>query len=648
MSETVRVLIVEDDPVDADLMIRELKRGGFAPDWVRVQTESEYLAQLDREPEVILSDSNLPLFDGFEALELLQKRGLDIPFILVSGRVGEDLAVEAMHRGACDYLLKDRLARLGEAVRQAIDQRRLRAERTWAIGALRQSEERYRLVSEASSDYVYSLRVNPDGTLTCEWITEPFTRISGFDGAEINLRGWTSLYHPDDLEAAGRHRETLLSGQSDSIEMRVVTKDKRVRWIRVHERPVFDSGTKSRVERIYGAAQDITVQRQLEEQLLQSRKMEAIGQLAGGVAHDFNNLLTVICGYGDLLKKQPGQSAAAREYTDEILEAAKRAAQLTRQLLAFGRRQVLQLKTVNLNKVLTDIEKLLRRLIGEDVELRASYAPDLGLVRVDTGQIEQVIMNLAVNARDAMPKGGRLTIETANIDLDGKHPDQKAMPQGGPHVMLTVSDTGSGMAPETAARIFEPFFTTKELGKGTGLGLAMTYGIVKQSGGDIRVYTEPGRGTTFKIYLPRLERAVETIAEPVPFNLSKGEGTETILVLEDENALRTLIRQVLCQAGHTVLDTGDPDEAIQLCEHHPGDIALFITDMVLPKVSGPQVAERVSQLRPGVKVIYTSGYPGKAGMPNGQRQNGTAFFEKPFTPDTLVRKVRAVLDAGAG
>ena len=645
MSEAVRVLIVEDDPLDADLMVRELKRGGFAPEWVRVQTEGEYLAQLDRAPDVILSDSNLPLFDGFEALDLLRKRGLDIPFILVSGRVGEDLAVEAMKRGACDYLLKDRLARLGEAVRRAIDDRRLRAERTWAVEALRRSEERYRLVSEASSDYVYSLKVDPEGTLTCEWITDPFTRITGFDAAEINLRGWTGLYHPDDHEIAGQHEEALRSGRSDSIEVRVVTKDKQVRWIRVHERPVFSLDDPSRVERIYGAAQDITVQKQLEEQLLQSRKMEAIGQLAGGVAHDFNNLLTVICGYGDLLKKQPDLSRTAREYADEILEAAKRAAQLTRQLLAFSRRQVLQLKTVNLNNVVADVEKLLRRLIGEDVELRTAYAPDLGLVRADPAQIEQVIMNLAVNARDAMPKGGRLTIATANVDLDGRRPDQQAMPQGGPQVMLTVSDTGSGMDAETAARVFEPFFTTKELGKGTGLGLAMAYGIVKQSGGDIRVYTEAGRGTTFNIYLPRLERAEETVAEPAPFSLRKVQGTETILVLEDEDALRSLIRRVLCQAGHTVLDTGDPEEAIRLCERHTGDIALFITDVVLPKLSGPQVAERVMQMRPGVRVIYTSGYPGKGSIPNRLRQNGAAFFEKPFTPDTLVRKVRAVLDA---
>ena len=402
--------------------------------------------------------------------------------------------------------------------------------------------------------------------------------------------------------------------------------------MRVYDRPILNEA--GQVSRIYGAAQDITVQKQLEEQLLQSRKMEAIGQLAGGVAHDFNNLLTVICGYGDLLIKQPDMSAAGREYSQEILEAAKRASQLTRQLLAFGRRQILQLRTVNLNGVAQDLEKLLRRLIGEDVELRTSYAADPALVKVDPGQVEQVIMNLVVNARDAMPKGGALIIETANVDVDGM-----------PHVVLAVSDSGSGMDSETAARVFEPFFTTKEIGKGTGLGLAMAYGIVKQSGGDIRIETKVGCGTTFKIYLPRLERGEEPVPEPAPFSLRKVQGTETILVLEDENSLRGLIRQVLSRAGHTVLDTGDPDEAIQLCERHPGDIALFITDMVLPKLSGPQVAERVLQLRSGVRIIYTSGYPGKASLPNRPRQYGTNFFENPFTPDTLVRKVRAVLDA---
>jgi two-component system, cell cycle sensor histidine kinase and response regulator CckA len=636
MNQTVRILIVEDDPTDAELMVRELKRDGLKPVWVRVQTEAEYLEQLERAPEVILSDSKLPMFDGLEALDLLKQRGLDIPFILVSGRMGEDLAVEAMKRGACDYLLKDRLARLGEAVRRAIEERWVREEREWAIGALRRSEERYRLVSEASSDYVYSLRVDPDRTLKLEWVTDPFVRITGYDAADLNQRGLASLLYPEDEAIAAPHRESLLAGNTGSIEVRIVTKDKRVRWIRVHERPVFSEGERSeneprRVARIYGAAQDITERKELEEQLLQSRKMEAIGQLAGGVAHDFNNLLTVICGYGDLMLRLPGLNETGREFAQEILEAAKRASQLTRQLLAFGRRQTLQMRTLNLNTVVSDLEKMLGRLIGEDVELRTAYTADLGLVKADPGQIEQVIMNLVVNARDAMPAGGRLTIETANA---------------GAQVMLAVSDTGTGMDSETAARVFEPFFTTKEVGKGTGLGLAMAYGIVKQSGGDIRVESEPGRGATFRIFLPRLDRtAAEQPPEPVPFELRPTQARETILVLEDDGALRSLIRQVLRNAGHEVLDTGDPEQAIELCESHPGEIALLITDVVLPKMSGPQVAERVRELRPETRIIYTTGYPGRAAMPNGALLNGN-FFEKPFTPGTLVAKVRAVLDEG--
>jgi two-component system, cell cycle sensor histidine kinase and response regulator CckA len=644
MGEPLRVLIIEDDPVDADLMIRELKRGGFDPEWVRVETEEEYLSELEKNPEVILSDSNLPLFDGLEALELLSKRGLDIPFILVSGRLGEDLAVEAMKSGARDYLLKDRLARLGEAVRRAIDDRRLRAERAWAIDALRQSEARYRLVSEASSDYVYSLRQDDQGGLVCEWITEPFKRITGFDAAEINGLGWMNLYHPEDRAIAAQHLDCLRAGRADSMDVRVVTKARQVRWMRVFERPVFGGEQNAAAGHIYGAAQDITVQKQLEEQLLQSQKMEAIGQLAGGVAHDFNNLLTVICAYGDLLLKLPALSPEAREFTDEILQAARRAAQLTRQLLAFGRRQIMRPRTLNLNEVVRDLHKLLRRLIGEDIELSIVYGAEPAFVKVDPGQIEQVMMNLAVNARDAMPKGGRLTIETANVDFDKNVPDEKPVPGAGSHVMVTVTDTGTGMDATTAARVFEPFFTTKEPGKGSGLGLAMAYGVVTQSGGEIRVITEAGQGTKFKIYLPRVPAEIETDEDATPTNLLTLKRPETILVLEDEQALRTLMRRVLSGEGHTVLDTGDPEEAIALCRQHSGNIALFITDMVLPKMSGPQVAERVVEMRPGIRIVYTSGYPGKTQIPARLRPYGTEFFEKPFSPDTLIDKVRSVLD----
>jgi PAS domain S-box-containing protein len=627
MGEPIRVLIIEDDPIDADLMIREVRRGGFDPEWVRVETEESYIAELEKNPDVILSDSRLPLFDGVEALQLLNQRKLDIPFILVSGRLGEDVAVEAMRSGACDYLLKDRLARLGEAVRRAIDERKLRAERQWAIDALGQSEERYRLVSEASSDYVYSLKLKDDGSPECEWITEPFKRITGFDADEVNASGWMSLYHPEDRGLAARHQELLRAGKPDTMDVRVIGKDQKVRWMRVFERPDL----RGRARRVYGAAQDITVQKELEAQLVQSQKMEAIGQLAGGVAHDFNNLLTVICGYGDLLKKLPALSGDAHEYTGEILNAARRAAQLTRQLLAFGRQQVMQPKVVDLNTVVIGVEKLLRRLIGADIELKIECGAEAPFVRVDPGQIEQVMMNLAVNSRDAMPRGGSLTISTF-------------APAGASQVVLSVTDTGTGMDAETAARVFEPFFTTKEPGKGTGLGLAMSYGIVTQSGGDIQLKTQAGQGTTFDIYLPRVDALPDIEEEePEPSNLLELKRRETIVVLEDEPSLRALMRQVLTSDGHTVLETGDPEEALALFAKNAKEIALLVTDIVLPKLSGIQVAERAIRLCPDVRIIYTSGYPGKEHIPSFLRPNGTDFFEKPFTADAFLRKVRAVL-----
>jgi two-component system cell cycle sensor histidine kinase/response regulator CckA len=644
MTEPIRVLIVEDDPTDADLVVRELRRAGFVPDWVRVESESEYLSCLDRIPDIVLSDSSLPEFDGLRALDLLRQRSHDIPFILVSGRMGEDLAVDAMKRGADDYLLKDRLARLGEAVRRAMERRRLKRERGVAIEALRQSEERYRLVSEISSDYVYSLSVEPDGSLLCEWITERFTRISGFTASEINFRGWRNLYHPEDHSVSDRHHSALLSGQSDSVELRILSRDGQARWVRLYGRPIRDEKS-GRVVRIYGAAQDITGEKQLEHQLLQSQKMEAIGLLAGGVAHDFNNLLTIISGYGQILREQAEPPSPNAEYLDAILEAADRASQLTRQLLAFSRRQVLQIKLVDLNSIVAGVEKMLKRVIGEDIELRTVAGSNLGLVKVDPGQIEQVIMNLAVNARDAMPAGGRLSIETANAELDEAYFREHGAVEPGPYVMLAVSDTGGGMDQQTLARIFEPFFTTKEPGRGTGLGLAMVYGIIKQSGGNIWVYSELGQGTTFKLYLPRVLEEGKLMDDSKAQLPRSAQGSETILVVEDENAVRGLIRQVLSREGYTVLDTGEVEEALEICEKHAGNISLLITDVILPRMSGPQVAEQALKLSPGLRVMYTSGYTDNALIQHGLVQQTVTLLEKPFTPGTLSRKVREVLDA---
>ena len=644
MPNQIRVVIVEDRADDAELMIRELRRAGFQPRWKRVETEDDYLRCLAEDPEVILADSCLPEFDGMRALDILQQRGLDIPLLLVSGRLGEDVAVEAMKRGAYDYLLKDRLTRLGEAVRRALERRRLSAESARATAALRRSEEHYRLISEVTTDYAYTLSAGPCSALRCEWTTEAFPRITGFTADEINARGWISLYHADDRQAVEKHLQTLLSGKPDVAELRTVTKGGEVRWVRVFGQPVRD-GDEPAVVRIYGAAQDITTNRNLEQQLLQAQKMEAIGRLAGGVAHDFNNLLTIISGYGGLLKDGFMAGKPSVENLDPILRASERAAQLTRQLLAFSRRQVLKLQPVDLNRVVGEVEKMLHRVIGEDIELRTVLGAQMGTIQADSGQIEQVIVNLAVNARDAMPDGGKLTIETANVEWDDASSRQHAGAMAGSYVMLSVCDSGMGMSKETQARIFEPFFTTKEMGKGTGLGLATVYGIVKQSGGNIWVDSEPGQGTVFKVYFPKLNHAA---AEPAPTVASPARaGSETILVVEDETAVRTLVCRILERQGYSVLQTGEADEALRLSREHPGRIGLLLTDIVMPHMSGPDLAESVCRIRPEIRVLYTSGYTDNTVVTRGVARGGMAFFEKPFTPDALARRVREVLDAPA-
>ena len=381
-----------------------------------------------------------------------------------------------------------------------------------------------------------------------------------------------------------------------------------------------------------------------EERLRQSQKLEAIGKLAGGVAHDFNNLLTAIMGYSELLLSHLQPEDQARKNAEQIRHAAVRAAALTHQLLAFGRRQVLAAKVLDLNAVAMNLEPMLRRLIGEDLELVIVPCPGLGQVRADPGQIEQVIMNLAINARDAMPRGGKLTIETANVELDAGYVRQQVSVRPGPYVLLAVSDTGCGMNAETQAHIFEPFFTTKEQGKGTGLGLATVYGIVKQSDGYVWVYSEPGHGTTFKIYLPRID-GVSTTAEPDEARSAPVSGRETILLVEDEEAVRDLVRGVLEGCGYSVLLAQNGEEALRLSGGHEGPIHLMVTDVVMPRMSGRELAERLASPRPTMKVLYISGYTDDAVVRHGVLSRGVAFLQKPFMPDALLRKVREMLDA---
>jgi PAS domain S-box-containing protein len=388
---------------------------------------------------------------------------------------------------------------------------------------------------------------------------------------------------------------------------------------------------------------EFLARQRLHGQLEQSQKVESIGRLAGGIAHDFNNMLTVINGYSQLMLNQLRPGDPLRSDVQEILDAGERASSLTRQLLAFSRNQILVPKVINFNQIVRDMERLLKRLIGEDIELVSSLAPNLDPIKADPGQLEQVIMNLAVNARDAMPDGGKLTLETSNVQLDAAYARSHISVTPGPYVMLAVSDNGVGMDPETQAHLFEPFFTTKEKGKGTGLGLATVYGIVKQSGGNVWVYSEAGQGTTFKIYFPRVQDSLDKASQAVPLPMAR--GTETLLLVEDEAAVRKLASSILRSNGYTVLEAGNGREALDLVASHSKSIDLLVTDVVMPGMSGRDLSKRMLEIRPGLPVLYLSGYTSNAIVHHGVLDSGVNFLQKPFTPEGLVRKVREVLDA---
>jgi two-component system cell cycle sensor histidine kinase/response regulator CckA len=387
---------------------------------------------------------------------------------------------------------------------------------------------------------------------------------------------------------------------------------------------------------------DVTGRRQLEDQLRQAQKMEAVGMLAGGVAHDFNNLLTIITGYSQLILNSLGPHDGNRHSAEQIMKAGERAAALTKQLLAFSRRQVLQPKVLELNKLVSGLTTMLQRLIGEDIELRLALEPDLGRISADPGQIEQVLMNLVVNARDAMPKGGILTIETRNVHLDETYTARHISVKAGSYIQLAVSDNGSGMDTATKERLFEPFFTTKGAGRGTGLGLSTVFGIVKQSSGSVEVYSEPSRGTSVKVYLPRIDQPAHIDTPDAARKTAR--GTETILVVEDDEMVRTLVRETLDREGYKIIDAPGPIEARRMSQNHGGAIQLLITDVVMPKISGRELAEQIIGDRPDIKVLYMSGYTDNAVLNSGILQKEVAFLQKPFTPAALTEKVRDILE----
>ena len=480
--------------------------------------------------------------------------------------------------------------------------------------ALRNSEENYRSLVEGVRDVIFAL--SPGGEVTS--LNPAFEEMTGFPPGEWVGRPFEALVHPEDVPLALELFGRVLRGEPrPTIQFRILTKTGPYR-----------------VAEFSASAQ-----------LRQAQKMEAVGRLAGGVAHDFNNILTAITGHAELLLEDLGLHDPRRADVDEIRRSAERAAGLTRQLLAFSRQQVLQPKVVDVNALVLDMDKLLRRLIGEDVELATVLDPALGRVKADPGQLEQVIVNLAVNARDAMPDGGKLTLETRNIDLDSSYTLEHSLVKPGPYVQLTVSDSGIGMDEETQAHAFEPFFTTKPRGQGTGLGLAMVYGTVKQSGGFIWVYSEPGHGATFKIYLPRVDTPTEPATLPAP-TVQPARGSETVLLAEDEPAVRAIAQQALERHGYTVLAAPSGAAALALAAQHAATIDLLLTDVVMPGMSGRDLADRLTAQRPGIRVLYISGYTDNAIVRHGMLEPGLAYLQKPFRPHALVREVREVLDAG--
>jgi len=516
---------------------------------------------------------------------------------------------------------------------------------------VRRAEQNYRSIFENAVEGIF--QATPDRRLITA--NPSMARILGYDSSReliesLNNIGAALYVRPEMAEEVTRilEREGIVKG----FEFEAYRKDREKIWLSLNIRLIRDENGRPLFRE--GAIEDISERKraeikrsQLEEQLRQSQKMEAIGQLAGGVAHDFNNLLTAINGYSSLALQRSNPDSRIKSYLEEIRKAGDRAANLTRQLLAFGRKQMLKPVQMNLNDVVSDMNKMLRRLIGEDIKLIARLDSELKKIKADPGQIEQVLVNLVVNSRDAMPQGGVLTIETTNFDVDREYTSKHLGLAPGRYVMLAVSDTGCGMNVETRVRIFEPFFTTKDKGKGTGLGLSTVYGIIKQSGGNIWVYSELNHGTTFKVYLPQYLGEDEP-AERQFVETSAPRGWETILVVEDEDVVRGLARQILEQAGYRVLDADCGDEALRLCREHNDPIHLLLTDVVMPETSGKEIATRLTSLRPATRVLYMSGYTDDAIVHHGVLDSNVEFIQKPFTPVGLAQKVREVLDLNCG
>ena len=576
------------------------------------------------------------------AAGFLADRG-PVPFpYLVAGLVPACLLVVVLlRRSVRDEIERERRAREHSEGRLE-EYVRINAELTRELLESRILDEAHQLQVKAFDAFLQGVTITdptqPDNPIV--YVNEGFSRLTGYERTEVLGKNGRFLQGKDtDPHTVGTIRQAVAESRPCFVEILNYRKDGTPFWNALSVAPIFEG---DRLTHFVGVQTDITAFKHMELQLRQSQKMEAIGHLAGGVAHDFNNLLTVINGCCELLRAHCQLPADARPLVDEVHKAGERAATLTRQLLAFSRKTVLQPRVISLNELVRDFQRLLGRLVGEDIQITTDFRADAGRVRVDPGQMDQVLMNLVVNARDAMPRGGTLTIATRDVFLDEEyarsHPDLRP----GAYVHLSVADTGCGMDRPTLARIFEPFFTTKPVGQGTGLGLAMVYGVIKASGGHLTVESEPGRGTTFHLYLPAVGEPDRPALPP-----SQGgstPGRETILLVEDEAGVRNLARQALESRGYRVLEAPDGEEALRLAREHAGEIDLLVSDVVMPRMSGRELREQMALLSPTTRVIFMSGYTDDAILRHGLYQAESDFLQKPFTVHGLLKKVREVLD----
>lgn len=643
MSKAIRILHLDDSPFDAELIADAIRSGDCEAAIRLAPDRGEFLSALREQAfDVVICDYNIPGYDGLSALRNAREAQPDVPVIIVSGSLREEEAVRCVKAGATDYVLKERLQRLGTAVVRAVQEaedirRRVEAERVRY-----EVEHRFLRFAEQSEDIFWFMALNPE---RMTYLSPAFEKTWGIPVSAVYERpgAWLEYVHAADRERVENALQVFHSGKSHQFweEFRVVRADGDVRS--VVARGTLIRGDAGLAESSSGIIRDVTERKQLEEEFRQSQKMEAIGQLAGGVAHDFNNALSVILGFAELVHDQLGPEDPSQADLAEVIKAAHSAARLTRQLLAFSRKQILQPLVLDLNIVIAQAHQMLQRLVGEDVEILLRLSPDPGLITADPGQIEQVLMNLSANARDAMPDGGTLTFATASLTHDSA---TNGLDVGvGSFVVLTVSDTGQGMSEAVLEKLFEPFFTTKSLDKGTGLGLSTVYGIVKQSGGSIRVDSNPGQGTTFTFYFPAADSVSPASIEPVNERVAAGRPTETILVLEDQEALLQLTARTLEREGYHVLRAQRPSEAHAIAENHPAPVHLLLTDVVLPEMNGRAFAATLAQARPGIRTIYMTGYTSDRIVRLGIQNAGLAFLEKPFTPAKLLETVRRVLDS---